>query len=267
MELGLSLFAVAFASYFIGTINFAKIISWHARRKDITQIGSKNPGTMNMLRSHGLGLALATFGCEIAKSGLTCLLCRLIFRHFGLAEYQEIAYFTAGLFIVLGYDFPVWSKFKGGKGVAVFAGIFLFSHLWYAAIGWFVICFILLVFIDIGSIVSFLYTGGLAVGYTILAWLGDFGVATSLETSIVITAVIGFLYILMLIKHRGNIRRLYERKENKVGFKQKIIELFRRDDNPPQKSKEGVPQNVEVAEQETAQPTETSNQQTTGENK
>ena len=44
---------VAFISYFVGTINFSKIIAWHYRRKDITKVGSGNPGTMNMLRSFG----------------------------------------------------------------------------------------------------------------------------------------------------------------------------------------------------------------------
>ena len=222
MELALMLFLVAFVSYFIGTINFAKIISWNARRKDITKIGSKNPGTMNMLRSHGFGLALATFVCEVAKSGLTCLLFKLLFSYMGLGAYAEIAYFTAALFMVIGYDFPVWSKFKGGKGVAVFAGVLLFSHLWYAAIGWFVLCFIFLVVLDIGSVVSFTYTGGLTIGYTILAWLGGFDMATA----IVMTAVLWFLYILMLVKHHANIKRLFNGTENKVGFKDKIRKVF-----------------------------------------
>lgn len=227
MKLALMLFLVAFVSYFIGTINFAKIISWNARRKDITKIGSKNPGTMNMLRSHGFGLALATFVCEVAKSGLTCLLFKLLFSYMGLGAYAEIAYFTAGLFMVLGYDFPVWSKFKGGKGVAVFAGIFLFSPLWYAAIGWFVLCFILLIIIDIGSLVSFTYTGGLSIGLTIYAWLAGF----DMISAIVITSVIWFLYILMLVKHHANIVRLFTGKENKVGFKDKIRKIFHKNKN------------------------------------
>jgi len=225
MKLALMLVLVAFVSYFIGTINFAKIISWNARRKDITKIGSKNPGTMNMLRSHGFGLALATFICEIAKSGLTCLLFKLLFENIGLASYNEIAYYTAGLFMVIGYDFPCWSKFKGGKGVAVFAGIFLFSPLWYVAIGWFVVCFILLILIDIGSLISFLYTAGLSIGITVYYWLSGF----DWITATVATCVIWALYILMLVKHRGNIARLIQGKENKVGFKDKISKIFKKD--------------------------------------
>ena len=76
----LLLVLAAFVSYFIGTINFSKIIAWKARKKDITKIGSHNPGTMNMLRSFGFGLALLTFIGEIVKAGLTCLTFKLIWR-------------------------------------------------------------------------------------------------------------------------------------------------------------------------------------------
>lgn len=256
MELGLMLAGVAIVSYLLGTINFAKIISWNARRKDITKIGSKNPGTMNMLRSHGFGLALATFVCEVAKSGLTCLMFKLIFAHTGFAAYQEIAYYTAGLFMVIGYDFPVWSKFKGGKGVAVFAGVFLFSQLWYVAIGWFVVCFIMLIIIDIGSVVSFTYTGGLTIATTLFVWLAGFDNISA----IVITAIIWFLYVLMLAKHHANIKRLFTGKENKVGFKAKIQKIFHKKDKQEESAEqnetslqESQPQQEETTEVETAE--------------
>ena len=93
MEDVLYFILVAFVSYFIGTINFSKIIAWNSRRKDITKIGSHNPGTMNMLRSFGFGLALATFVAEVIKVGLTCLVFKLIFP-----QYDQIIYFFSGLF-------------------------------------------------------------------------------------------------------------------------------------------------------------------------
>ena len=130
METVLYFILVAFISYFIGTVNFSKILAWYFRHKDITKVGSGNPGTMNMLHSFGFGLALATFLAEVVKSGLTCLIFQLIFPEY------DIMYFVAGFFVIIGYMFPVWSKFKGGKGVACFAGFFLFSpHLWYVALG------------------------------------------------------------------------------------------------------------------------------------
>lgn len=206
---------VAFISYFIGTINFSKIIAWNARRKDITKVGSGNPGTMNMLRSFGFGLALFTFLAEVAKAGLTCLVFKLIFKGYG-----ELIYFEAGAFLLFGNIFPVWSGFKGGKGVACFAGIFLFSNLWYVALGWFVLCFILFIFVNYACIISFVYIGGLSIGYTIYLWL------TPVPHAWAITIIIWMLYLLMLFMHRGNIMRLIKGTENKIDFKSKLREVF-----------------------------------------
>ena len=220
MDLVLKFVAVAVVAYFIGTINFAKIVAWQARRKDITKIGSKNPGTMNMLRSFGFWLALTTFVCEVLKAGVVCLVTKIIFQHVGYAEVADVAYFVAGFFLIMGYDFPVWSKFKGGKGVACMGGIFLFSNLWYVGIGWFVLCFIMLVLLDYGSVVSFTYIGGLSIAYTIYVWLVNIPYAWA------ITAIIWVLFALMIFKHRGNIQRLINGTENKVGFKAKLAKIF-----------------------------------------
>lgn len=215
MIVALKFILVAFVSYFIGTINFSKIVSWYFRHKDITKIGSGNPGTMNMLRSYGFGLALLTFVAEVVKSGLTCLVFKLCFPEFGQA-----IYFFAGLFIMIGYIFPVWSKFKGGKGVACFAGIFLFSNLWYVALAWFVVCFILLIFVDYGCIISFTYIGGLAIGYTIYVWLA------AVPHAWAITAIIWALFVAMVAMHHGNIKRLINHTENKIDFKGKLKKVF-----------------------------------------
>lgn len=206
---------VAFVSYFIGTINFSKIIAWYGRQKDITKLGSGNPGTMNMLRNFGFGLALATFIAEVVKAGLCCLAFKLIYPEFG-----QGMYFFSGLFLMIGYNFPVWSKFKGGKGVATFAGIFLFSNLWYVALAWFVVCFILLLVIDYGSVISFIYIGGLSIAYTIYIWVENVYLAWA------ITAIIWFLVALTIYKHRGNIKRLRMHTESKVDFKGKLKKVF-----------------------------------------
>lgn len=206
---------IAIASYLIGTINFSKIIAWNARRKDITKIGSHNPGTMNMLRSFGFGLAFVTFVAEIVKSGLVCLAVKLI-----LPGYGDFVYFFAGFFLMLGNGFPIWSKFNGGKCVACLAGIFLFSSIWYASLGWFAICFILLIFVDIGSLISFTYIGGLAVSYTIYAWV------SAIPYAWVVTILIWIMYAIMLAKHHANLGRLISGEENHVGFKEKLKSFF-----------------------------------------
>ena len=222
MDAVLRFLIVAVVAYFVGTINFAKIVAWHARRKDITKIGSKNPGTMNMLRSFGFWLALTTFVCEVLKAGFVCLITKIIFRHVGLLAEGELAYYVAAFFLIMGYDFPVWSKFKGGKGVACMAGIFLFGNLWYVSLGFFAICFVLLVLLDYGCIVSFTYIGGLAIAYTVFVWVMNVPFAWA------ITAIIWFLVALMVFKHRGNIQRLIKHTENKIGFKEKLSKIFKK---------------------------------------
>lgn len=206
---------VAVVSYLIGTINFAKIIAKYAKKKDITEVGSHNPGTMNMFRTFGFGLALATFIGEIVKVGVTCIAFKFIFPQYG-----DLMFFFAGLFLMLGNDFPVWSKFKGGKGVACLAGIFLFSNFWYVSLSWFVICFLLLLLIDYASVISFLYIGGLAVGYTILVWL------TGAPYAWALTAIVWFMFVVMVIKHHSNIARLFKGCENKLGFLAKLKKVF-----------------------------------------
>lgn len=206
---------VALISYFIGTINFSKIVAWRLRKKDITKIGSGNPGTMNMLRSFGFGLALLAFLGEILKSGLVCLIFHLIFPQF-----DELMYFFAGFFVLMGYNFPLWTHFKGGKGVACFVGIFLFSNLWYVAIAWFVVLFFVFIYLDYPFIISFLYIGGLSVAYTIYIWVCQIPYAWA------ITLIIWALVAITIWKHKGNIYRFSHGLEKKIGFKQKLKKFF-----------------------------------------
>lgn len=207
--------SVALISYVIGTINFSKIIAWNLKRKDITKVGSGNPGTMNMLRSFGFGAALLTFLAETLKSGLLCLAFKMIFPQF-----DQLMYFFAGFFLMMGYNFPIWTKFKGGKGVACFIGIFLFSNLWYAALGWFIILFFLFIYIDYAFVMSFLCIGGLSIAYTVYLWVCNIPYAW------IVTVIIWVLVIITVIKHRGNIKRLASGTEKKIGFKDKLKKFF-----------------------------------------
>ncbi len=179
-------------------------------------MGSGNPGTMNMLRSYGFGIAFATFLAEVVKSGLTCLVFKLIFP-----QYDQVIYFVCAIFMLLGNNFPVWSKFKGGKGVATFAGVFLFSNLWYVALAWFVICFILFMFIEYASVISFTYIGGLSIAYTIYAFVSQIYYAW------LVVAIIWVMYLIMLARHHANIKRLFTHTENKIDFKAKLAKVFK----------------------------------------
>lgn len=208
---------VAIVSYLIGTINFAKILSWNVKHKDITKMGSGNPGTMNMLRSFGFVMAFVSFLTEVLKAGIVCFIARLL-----LPEYGSFIYFFAGIFVILGQNFPAWSKFKGGKGVACFAGVFLFSPIWYVALGWFVVCFILFLFIQYACVISLTYLTGNAIALTIYVWLtGD-------PFALAVTIIIWLLLALTVLRHHANIKRLFNHTENKINFRQKITQVFKK---------------------------------------
>lgn len=207
---------VALISYVVGTINFSKIIVACTKHKDITKMGSGNPGAMNTLRNFGLGIALLSFICEVLKSGLLCLAFKYIFP-----EYGQAMYFFAGFFLMMGYTFPVWSKFKGGKGVACFAGIFLFSNIWYVALAWFFILAVVFIYLDYAFIISFMYIGGLAIAHTIYAWV------LNLPYAWVSTLIIWLLVLLLIYKHRGNIQRFASGNEKRIGFKNILKKLFK----------------------------------------
>ena len=219
MSIAVAFVLIAIISYLIGTINFSKIIAWNARRKDITKVGSGNPGTMNMLRSFGFKLALFTLIAEVIKSGLTALIVKIVMDH--TLGYGEVAYWFSGLFLMLGNDFPVWSKFKGGKGVACFVGIFLFSQIGWVGLIWLILCATAFYFIEYGSVASFMFITGMAIAYTIYIW-----VFALFPYSWAVTAIIWFLVALTFAKHHANIYRLFHKCENKIDFKQKLKECF-----------------------------------------
>ncbi len=222
LESVLLLVLAGFVCYFIGTINFSKIIAWKARKKDITKLGSHNPGSMNMLRNFGFGLAFLTFVAEVLKAGLVCLAFKLLYEHLNVWGGGDFVYFLAGFFLMIGYNFPVWTKFKGGKGVACFAGIYIFSSIWYVSLSWFVLCFILFLFIDYGSVISLTYIGGLTIATTVYTWI----MQSSNWVSIYITIMVWVLYALILFQHRTNFKRLFNGTENKAGFRAKVKKVF-----------------------------------------
>ncbi len=103
--------------YLCGSIPFGLLITWAAGLGDIRAIGSGNIGATNVLRTGRKGLALAT----LLADGLKALIPILIVRHY----LDDGAGVAVGLGAFLGHLFPVWLKFKGGKGVATYIGVLL----------------------------------------------------------------------------------------------------------------------------------------------
>ncbi len=188
--------------YLLGSLNFAIIISAKQYKEDIRSYGSKNAGMTNMMRTYGKRAAGLTLLGDAMKSIVSCAIGYLMIGYLGC--------YIAGLFCVIGHMFPVFYRFKGGKGVVTGAMAILMSDpITFAIV---LLIFIIIVvftkYISLGSIMSvILYPflldricklRGYVCPYTIFAFL---------------------IMILVLIKHYENIKRLFQGKENKFSFK------------------------------------------------
>ena len=124
----ISLLIAAIGGYMLGSVPFGLVLTRAAGLGDIRQIGSKNIGATNVLRTGRKDLALATLLLDSFKAGLAVYLLATISgdRNVGL---------IAGAFAFLGHCYPVWLKFKGGKGVATYAGLLVFASPLALAVG------------------------------------------------------------------------------------------------------------------------------------
>jgi len=180
--------------YLLGSIPFGLLLTRATGGPDLREIGSGNIGATNVLRTGKKGLAAATLLCDALKGTLAVL---------AAARYAPEAALAAGLGAFLGHLFPVWLKFKGGKGVATYIGV-LIGLYWPAAV---LFCVIWLAV-------------AAATRYSSLAAL----VASALTPLSLwllnlpnIAVLFVLLTILLWVMHRANIARLLSGSEGKIG--------------------------------------------------
>ena len=193
----------AFIGYFLGSIPFGLVFTRLAGLGDIRQIGSGNIGATNVLRTGRKDLALLTLICDIGKAGFAAFLAQWIFHN-------ELAGLCAGTFGVLGHNFPVWLKFKGGKGVASTLGMMLATH---PLVG------IMACLTWLFMAIAFRYSSLSALTALILSPLYAFLLGGSHVVAFV--SCYAFLAVLSLIRHRANISRLLNGTETKIKMKKK----------------------------------------------
>ena len=209
--------AIAVISYLLGSLNFSIIVSRALAKRDIREAGSGNAGATNMLRTYGKKFAVFTMIGDIIKVAVAILIAflllgaplELVFKFADTKEavvtiiqYKEVA----GFFCVLGHIFPLYFKFKGGKGVAACTGMVILVD-WRIALILFVI-FVLVVLISkmisLGSIT-------IAVFYPLL-------IAVFYQNLILFLIAVMFAAI-VIVAHRKNIRRIVKGTENKISDK------------------------------------------------
>jgi glycerol-3-phosphate acyltransferase PlsY len=183
--------------YLLGSIPFGLILTRAAGGPDIRAIGSGNIGATNVLRTGRRGLAAATLVCDVLKGTIAVLLA----GHFAGHD----AALAAALGAFLGHLFPVWLKFKGGKGVAIYIGL-LIGLYWPGA----------LIFCGIWLSVAALsrYSSLAALVASALIPLALWGLGRPSEATLFLA-----LSALLWLMHRANIRRLLDGSEGKIGAK------------------------------------------------
>lgn len=194
----------AIVPYFLGSINPAVLISKGIYKTDVRTLGSGNAGTTNMLRAFGKKAAAATLILDLLKAALAYWFGFFLFL--GMTGGA-----IAGFFVVLGHIFPIFAKFRGGKGVACLAVVALCtSPLTFAIVlGIWLIVVIGTRYVSLGSVMA-------ALLYPLI--LRAFvGAADGGSVAFAIAAV-----CFVIFRHRENLKRLYEGKENKISlFKKK----------------------------------------------
>ncbi len=189
----INLIIVAFYSYLLGSIPFGLLLTKIFLKKDIRTVGSGNIGTTNVLRTGNKFLAIATLVLDLFKGYISVYITMLYF--------ESLTSFSA-LICFIGHIFPIWLKFKGGKGVATYLGVILalsYKFFLIFSISWISLS-LLFRFASFSSIIS-----------TLIVFLYAFFL--EIDNSILILFI---FFVMILFTHKENILRLKNSTENKI---------------------------------------------------
>lgn len=197
---------VAIFAYLCGSIPFGYVLVRLFLKTDVRQTGSGNIGATNVARTGAKGLAILTLLLDAMKGWLAVLLATLYVHHTNPSGIDaRLLPAFAGLFAILGHLYPVWLKFKGGKGVATALGVFIGLAPTPVGIvlGLFAVIVLLTHYISLGSILA-------AAAFPFVVYLvyrNQFPMAAY--------AVMGISSLLIIWRHRTNIQRLLKGTENR----------------------------------------------------
>ena len=186
-------FLIGLISYIMGSIPFGFILTKIFLKKDIREIGSGNIGATNALRTGNKAIGYSTLILDILKAIVPVIYVKIF--------YQDFLY-IASLCAFLGHVFPVWLKFKGGKGVATYLGILFAINFYFGIIfiiSWFVTFFIS----KYSSLSSLIGSASIPIYLLIL---------TQFDQVIFFT----IMFVLIFFTHRENIKRLKNKEETKT---------------------------------------------------
>jgi acyl phosphate:glycerol-3-phosphate acyltransferase len=206
--------AIAIAAYLLGAIPTGYLLIRIFRKQDIREVGSGNIGATNALRAGGKGMGAATFAIDCLKGCCSVWLATALWHYtfasggvgtLPLRSFQAIA----ALFCVLGNIFPVWLRFKGGKGVTTGFGVFLATVplAALAAITVFILVIVLSRYVSLASILG-------ALSFPIFVYF-----LVSGERPVFFVCVQIVVASLIVLRHRQNVTRLCDGTESRIGSK------------------------------------------------
>ena len=189
----MDIFIIGIISYLMGSIPFGLILTKIFLKKDIREIGSGNIGATNALRTGNKVIGYSTLILDILKAVVPIIYVKIFYEDF---------LYVASLCAFLGHVFPIWLKFKGGKGVATYVGILFAINFYFGiifAISWFITFFIS----KYSSLSSLVGAASIPVYLLIL---------TQFDQVIFFT----IMFVLIFFTHRENIKRLKNKEETKT---------------------------------------------------
>ena len=189
----MELFIIGIISYLMGSIPFGLILTKVFLKKDIREIGSGNIGATNVLRTGNKLIGYSTLILDVLKAVIPVLYVKI--------NFPDAVYISA-LFSFIGHVFPVWLKFKGGKGVATYVGILFSLNIIFGLV--FGVCWLIIFLISKYSSLASLI-GSLSIPVYILIFEG-------LEN----VFFYAIMFILIFFTHRENIKRLKNKEETKT---------------------------------------------------
>lgn len=205
------LFPPVIGGYLLGSIPFGLVLTKLAGMGDIRAIGSGNIGATNVLRTGRKGLAVLTLLLDGGKGFVAVIAAAMLYPTWnmifgdGVSDERDVVIWSciAGLFAVLGHIFPLWLRFKGGKGVATAIGVFT-ALSWPVGVACMVTWLLVAVVSRISSLAA-LVAMALAPLYAYL-WMD--------ETVAMLASIVA---LLVIAKHYANIRRLLKGEEPRIG--------------------------------------------------
>jgi len=185
------------AAYCLGSVSFAIVVSRLMQLPDPRTYGSGNPGTTNVLRTGKRAAAALTLAGDAGKGWLAVWLAQL---------YAPEAAALAGLAVFLGHLFPLFHRFKGGKGVATAAGVLFGLDVWLGlgSLATWVVIAVFFRYASLASLVAALFA-------PFFAWY--------ISLSYDVLLVVAGIAVLLIWRHKGNIGRLFAGTESPIGAK------------------------------------------------